>query len=62
MVGALSSWKLSAVIRRKGTGRTPLDVLLEVLNGKALPILYGFGSCPRQCWSRHLAFKGEYRL
>lgn len=29
----------------KGTGRTPLDVLLEVLNGKAVPILYGFDSC-----------------
>lgn len=29
----------------KGTGRTPLEVLLEVLNGKKLPILYGFDSC-----------------
>ncbi|MEJ2766135.1 S66 peptidase family protein [Photobacterium sp. MCCC 1A19761] len=29
----------------KGTGRTPLDVLIEVLNGQALPILYGFDSC-----------------
>lgn len=29
----------------KGTGRTPLDVLLEVLNGKEIPILYGFDSC-----------------
>lgn len=29
----------------KGTGRTPLDVLLEVLNGKSVPILYGFDSC-----------------
>ncbi|MBY8074443.1 LD-carboxypeptidase [Vibrio fluvialis] len=29
----------------KGTGRTPLDVLLEVLNGKNIPILYGFDSC-----------------
>ncbi|MCG9552549.1 LD-carboxypeptidase [Vibrio sp. Isolate31] len=29
----------------KGTGRTPLDVLLEVLNGKNVPILYGFDSC-----------------
>ncbi|WP_261885874.1 S66 family peptidase [Vibrio pomeroyi] len=29
----------------KGTGRTPLDVLLEVLNGKDVPILYGFDSC-----------------
>lgn len=29
----------------KGTGRTPLDVLLEVLNGKAMPIFYGFDSC-----------------
>lgn len=29
----------------KGTGRTPLDVLLEVLNGKRVPILYGFDSC-----------------
>lgn len=29
----------------KGTGRTPLDVLLEVLNGKPVPIFYGFDSC-----------------
>lgn len=29
----------------KGTGRSPLDVLLEVLNGKLVPILYGFDSC-----------------
>jgi muramoyltetrapeptide carboxypeptidase len=29
----------------KGTGRTPLDVLLEVLNGKCVPIFYGFDSC-----------------
>ena len=29
----------------KGTGRTPLDVLHEVLNGKNVPILYGFDSC-----------------
>ncbi|MPW36610.1 S66 peptidase family protein [Vibrio sp. B1Z05] len=29
----------------KGTGRTPLDVLLEVLNGKEVPIFYGFDSC-----------------
>ncbi|HHF2958458.1 TPA: S66 peptidase family protein [Vibrio diabolicus] len=29
----------------KGTGRSPLDVLLEVLNGKNVPILYGFDSC-----------------
>lgn len=29
----------------KGTGRTPLDVLLEVLNGQKIPILYGFDSC-----------------
>ncbi|CAH7237417.1 putative carboxypeptidase VC_A0337 [Vibrio chagasii] len=29
----------------KGTGRTPLDVLLEVLKGKSVPILYGFDSC-----------------
>ncbi|MGF1701482.1 LD-carboxypeptidase [Photobacterium makurazakiensis] len=29
----------------KGTGRSPLDVLLEVLNGKSVPILYGFDSC-----------------
>jgi len=29
----------------KGTGRSPLDVLREVLNGKNLPILYGFDSC-----------------
>ncbi|MGU3815358.1 S66 family peptidase [Vibrio diabolicus] len=29
----------------KGTGRSPLDVLLEVLNGKDIPILYGFDSC-----------------
>ena len=29
----------------KGTDRTPLDVLLEVLNGKDIPIFYGFDSC-----------------
>ncbi|EGU55725.1 microcin immunity protein MccF [Vibrio nigripulchritudo ATCC 27043] len=29
----------------KGTGRTPLDVLVEVLNGQRVPILYGFDSC-----------------
>jgi len=29
----------------KGTGRSPLDVLLEVLNGKNVPIMYGFDSC-----------------
>jgi len=29
----------------KGTNRSPLDVLLEVLNGKDIPILYGFDSC-----------------
>lgn len=29
----------------KGTERTPLDVLLEVLNGQPVPILYGFDSC-----------------
>ena len=29
----------------KGTGRTPLDVLLEVLNEKDVSILYGFDSC-----------------
>ncbi len=29
----------------KGTGRRPLDVLLEVLNGQQLPILQGFDSC-----------------
>ncbi|MCL9781939.1 LD-carboxypeptidase [Vibrio sp. S4M6] len=29
----------------KNTGRTPLDVLLEVLQGQELPILYGFDSC-----------------
>lgn len=29
----------------KGTGRKPLDVLKEVLNGKNLPILNGFDSC-----------------
>ncbi len=29
----------------KGTGRSPLDVLIEVLNGKDIPILYGFDSC-----------------
>ncbi|KLN63762.1 S66 family peptidase [Vibrio sp. VPAP30] len=29
----------------KGTRRSPIDVLLEVLNGKAVPILYGFDSC-----------------
>ncbi|MCR9387610.1 S66 family peptidase [Vibrio metoecus] len=29
----------------KGSDRTPLDVLLEVLAGKKIPILYGFDSC-----------------
>lgn len=29
----------------KGTGRQPLDVLMEVLNGQAVPILNGFDSC-----------------
>ncbi|MHC6528786.1 S66 family peptidase [Vibrio proteolyticus] len=29
----------------KGTGRTPLDVLQEVLGEQTLPILYGFDSC-----------------
>lgn len=29
----------------KGTGRTPLAVLREVLNGQTLPILEGFDSC-----------------
>lgn len=29
----------------KGTNRTPLDVLLEVLNGQNIPIFYGFDSC-----------------
>ncbi|QUJ69631.1 LD-carboxypeptidase (plasmid) [Photobacterium sp. GJ3] len=29
----------------KGTGRTPLDVLQEILNGQSLPILAGFDSC-----------------
>lgn len=29
----------------RGTGRTPLDVLLEVLNGQAVPILSGFDCC-----------------
>ena len=29
----------------KGTGRQPLDVLLEVLDGHALPIVSGFDSC-----------------
>lgn len=29
----------------KGSDRTPLDVLLEVLNGKHVPILNGFDSC-----------------
>ncbi|EKM31355.1 LD-carboxypeptidase [Vibrio sp. Vb2133] len=29
----------------KGTGRAPIDVLLEVLNGQPLPILYDFDSC-----------------
>ena len=44
--------KISAIIlgkheifNDKGTGRTPLDVLLEVLNHKHMPILYGFDSC-----------------
>lgn len=29
----------------KGTSRSPLDVLLEILNGQNMPILYGFDSC-----------------
>ena len=29
----------------KGTGRQPLDVLMEVLNGQVVPILSGFDSC-----------------
>ena len=29
----------------KGTDRSPLDVLIEVLNGEKVPILYGFDSC-----------------
>ncbi|GHW58474.1 S66 family peptidase [Vibrio cholerae] len=29
----------------KGTGRTPLDVLIEVLADKNVPIFYGFDSC-----------------
>ncbi|KHA59422.1 peptidase S66 [Vibrio variabilis] len=29
----------------KGTGRQPLDILLEVLNGQAMPIVAGFDSC-----------------
>lgn len=29
----------------KGTGRTPIDVLIEVLNGKNVPVLNGFNSC-----------------
>jgi len=44
--------KISAIVlgkhelfEDKGTGRTPLDVLLEVLAGKTLPILSGFDSC-----------------
>ncbi|WP_028115115.1 S66 family peptidase [Ferrimonas senticii] len=44
--------KVSAVVLgkhelfdHKGTSRSPLDVLLEVLNGKEVPIFYGFDSC-----------------
>ena len=44
--------KVAAIILGKhdlfddiGTGRSPLDVLLEVLNGKPVPILSGFDSC-----------------
>ena len=44
--------KVSAIVLGKhdlfndeGTGRTPLDVLLEVLNDKSVPILNGFDSC-----------------
>lgn len=29
----------------KGSGRSPLEVLIEVLNGRELPILYGFDCC-----------------
>jgi len=32
-------------IDNKGTGRTPLDVLIEVLADKNVPIFYGFDSC-----------------
>ncbi|WP_411746344.1 hypothetical protein [Reinekea sp.] len=28
-----------------GSNRTPIDVLLEVLNGQMIPILDGFDSC-----------------
>lgn len=44
MVGAIVLGK-HELFDNKGTGRTPLDVLLEVLNGKEVPILYGFDSC-----------------
>lgn len=44
--------KVSAIILGKhelfddlGTHRTPLDVLIEVLNAQQLPIFYGFDSC-----------------
>tara|TARA_Y100001960_G_C14779645_1_gene885626 strand:+ start:5658 stop:6674 length:1017 start_codon:yes stop_codon:yes gene_type:complete len=44
--------KISAIILGKhelfddkGTGRQPLDVLLEVLNGQEVPIVSGFDSC-----------------
>ena len=43
-VGALILGK-HELFNDKGTGRTPLDVLIEVLNGKNIPILYGFDSC-----------------
>ena len=47
--------RLSAIILGKhelfddaGTGRTPLDVLTEVLNGQDLPIVNGFDCCHTQ--------------
>ena len=47
----------------KGTGRTPLDVLLEVLNGKTVPILYGFDSChTHPMLVTPLGVQGEYQL
>lgn len=44
--------KVSAIILGKhelfddqSSGRQPLDILKEVLDGKAVPIMYGFDSC-----------------
>jgi len=34
-----------ALFDDQGTGRRPIDILLEVLNGQDLPIIYDYDSC-----------------